>query len=50
MTPDTDSLLIIAEAAQGYEGDPGLARALVRAAAGAGADALKLQLVYAEEL
>ncbi|MGH8616801.1 MAG: N-acetylneuraminate synthase family protein [Burkholderiales bacterium] len=50
MTPNTDSLLIIAEAAQGYEGDPGLARALVRAAAGAGADALKLQLVYAEEL
>ena len=50
MTADTDSLLIIAEAAQGYEGDAGLARALVRAAAGAGADALKLQLVYADEL
>lgn len=50
MTSDTDTLLIIAEAAQGYEGDSGLARALVRAAAGAGADALKLQLVYADEL
>jgi sialic acid synthase SpsE len=45
-----NSLVIIAEAAQGFEGDSGLARALVRAAAGAGADALKLQLVYAEEL
>jgi sialic acid synthase SpsE len=50
MTSDPDSLLIIAEAAQGYEGDAGLARALVRAAAGADADALKLQLVYADEL
>jgi N,N'-diacetyllegionaminate synthase len=50
MTSDTDSLLIIAEAAQGYEGNAGLAHALVRAAAGAGADALKLQLVYADEL
>lgn len=50
MSSDPDSLVIIAEAAQGYEGDPGLARALVRAAAGAGADALKLQLVYAAEL
>lgn len=47
---DETSLLIIAEAAQGHEGDPGLAAALIRAAAGAGADALKLQLVYAEEL
>ncbi|MDP2399073.1 MAG: N-acetylneuraminate synthase family protein [Burkholderiales bacterium] len=50
MNKNHKSLLIIAEAAQGYEGDPGLARALVRAAAGANADALKLQLVYADEL
>jgi len=50
MTQDQDKLLIIAEAAQGYEGDIALAKALVRAAAGAGADALKLQLVYADEL
>lgn len=50
MNKNCKSLLIIAEAAQGYEGDPGLARALVRAAAGANADALKLQLVYADEL
>ena len=50
MTQDQDKLLIIAEAAQGYEGDIGLAKSLVRAAAGAGADALKFQLVYADEL
>jgi N,N'-diacetyllegionaminate synthase len=50
MSSAPDSLLIIAEAAQGYEGDRGVARALVRAAASAGADALKLQLVYADEL
>lgn len=41
---------IIAEIAQGYEGDPTLARLLARAAAGAGADAVKFQLVYADEL
>ncbi|NCV89142.1 MAG: hypothetical protein EBW19_02930, partial [Betaproteobacteria bacterium] len=40
---------IIAEAAQGFEGDPLLARLLVRAAARAGADAVKFQLVYADE-
>jgi len=50
MTFDANSLIVIAEAAQGYEGDPGLAHALVRAAASAGADALKFQLVYADEL
>ncbi|MBM3359086.1 MAG: NeuB family protein [Betaproteobacteria bacterium] len=50
MSHEPNPLLIIAEAAQGYEGDAGLARALVRAAAGAGADAVKLQLVYADEL
>lgn len=50
MNRDADSLLVIAEGAQGYEGDIGIAKALVRAAAGAGADALKLQLVYADEM
>jgi sialic acid synthase SpsE len=41
---------IIAEAAQGYEGDPTIALLLARAAARAGADAVKYQLVYADEL
>lgn len=41
---------IIAELAQGYEGKPAQARALLEAAARAGADAAKFQLVYAEEL
>ncbi|OGX49097.1 MAG: hypothetical protein A3G88_06305 [Omnitrophica WOR_2 bacterium RIFCSPLOWO2_12_FULL_63_16] len=41
---------IIAEAAQGYEGDPKLAQLLARGAVRAGADAVKFQLVYADEL
>ena len=41
---------IIAEAAQGFEGSPALARLLVRAATAGGADAIKFQLVYADEL
>lgn len=41
---------IIAEAAQGYEGDPLLTRLLARGALRAGADAVKFQLVYADEL
>lgn len=41
---------IIAELAQGFEGRPEQARLLVQAAATAGADAAKLQLVYADEL
>jgi N,N'-diacetyllegionaminate synthase len=41
---------IIAEAAQGFEGDVSLACMLVRAAAFAKADAIKFQLVYADEL
>ena len=41
---------IIAELAQGFEGSPGQARLLLRAAAAAGADAAKFQLVYADEL
>jgi len=43
-------LEIIAELAQGFEGRPEQARLLVKAAAAAGADAAKLQLVYADEL
>jgi N,N'-diacetyllegionaminate synthase len=41
---------IIAELAQGYEGEPTQALALLEAAAASGADAAKFQLVYAEEL
>jgi N,N'-diacetyllegionaminate synthase len=41
---------IIAELAQGFEGRPELARLLMKAAAAAGADAAKYQLVYADEL
>lgn len=43
-------LQIIAELAQGFEGNPGLAALLIRAAAKSGADAAKFQLVYADEL
>jgi sialic acid synthase SpsE len=46
----TGGVTVIAEAAQGFEGDETLARLLVRAAASAGADAVKFQLVYADEL
>jgi N,N'-diacetyllegionaminate synthase len=41
---------IIAELAQGYEGRPDQALLLLKAAACAGADAAKFQLVYADEL
>jgi N,N'-diacetyllegionaminate synthase len=41
---------IIAEIAQGYEGKPLLAELLVRGAIASGADSVKLQLVYADEL
>lgn len=41
---------IVAEAAQGFEGRPVQAQLLVRAAAAAGADYVKFQLVYADEL
>ena len=44
------SVEIIAELAQGFEGRPEQARILLRAAAAAGADAAKFQLVYADEL
>jgi N,N'-diacetyllegionaminate synthase len=41
---------IIAELAQGFEGRPEQAHLLMKAAAAAGADAVKYQLVYADEL
>ncbi len=41
---------IIAELAQGFEGCPDQSRLLLKAAASAGADAAKYQLVYADEL
>lgn len=41
---------IVAELAQGFEGSFEQARLLLKAAAAAGADAAKFQLVYAEEL
>jgi len=44
------SVEIIAEVAQGFEGSPDLARLLVRAAGSARADAVKFQLVYADEI
>ena len=44
------SIEIIAELAQGFEGDPQQARLLLKAAATAGANAAKFQLVYADEL
>lgn len=49
-TPPDTGLNIIAEVAQGYEGNLALAKLLVAAAARAGADGVKLQLVYADEL
>jgi N,N'-diacetyllegionaminate synthase len=44
------SIEIIAEIAQGYEGSPKLAELLVKGAILANADAIKIQLVYADEL
>ena len=41
---------IIAEAAQGYEGNPEIAKLLVIAAAKAGADAIKFQIIYADDI
>jgi N,N'-diacetyllegionaminate synthase len=41
---------LVAEAAQGFEGDPRQALLLARAAAAGGADLVKFQLVYADEL
>lgn len=41
---------IIAEVAQGYEGDAGVANLLVRAAAAGKANAIKFQIIYADDL
>ncbi len=41
---------IIAEMAQGFEGNYNQAKLLIKAAASAGADAAKFQLIYADEL
>jgi len=41
---------IIAELAQGFEGRPDQARLLLQAAAAAGADAAKFQMIFADEL
>src|SRR3990167_1054649 len=46
----TSKIEIIAELAQGFEGRPDQARLLIKAAAAAGADAAKFQLVYADEV
>lgn len=50
MTKNTQAIEIIAELAQGFEGDPSYAHLLLKAAAKAGANAAKFQLVYADEL
>ncbi|MDQ4145825.1 MAG: N-acetylneuraminate synthase family protein [Actinomycetota bacterium] len=50
MTNSDGRIYVIAEAAQGYEGDPTVAKLLVRAAAGSGADAVKFQIIFAEDL
>ncbi len=43
-------LQIIAEVAQGYEGKPLLGELLIKGAAEAGADAIKFQIVYADDV
>jgi N,N'-diacetyllegionaminate synthase len=45
-----DPITVIAEAAQGYEGKPLLAELLIRSAAHAGADAVKFQIVFADDV
>lgn len=47
---ENKKVTIIAEIAQGYEGNPIYSNLYVKAAAKAGADAVKFQLVYADEL
>ena len=50
MARSRGSITVVAEAAQGFEGEVALARLLVRGAASAGADLVKFQLVFADEL
>ncbi|MDP2663887.1 MAG: N-acetylneuraminate synthase family protein, partial [bacterium] len=47
---EKNKVTLIAEAAQGYEGDKTLAKMLVRAAKEGGADLVKFQIVQADEL
>ena len=47
---DSNHIEIIAEAAQGYDGDPKLTELLTLGAIESGADAVKIQIVYADEL
>jgi sialic acid synthase SpsE len=47
---DNKSIKIIAEIAQGFEGNPIYSELFVKAAAASGADAVKFQLVFADEL
>lgn len=48
--PANKQIEIVAELAQGFEGNPLLASMLLKAASAGGADAAKFQLVYADEL
>lgn len=48
--PKLKQIEIVAELAQGFEGNETLSRLLIKAAAAGGADAAKFQLVYADEL
>lgn len=50
MTMNKSDLVIIAELAQGCEGDFELAKMLIKSAAKADADIVKFQMVYADEL
>jgi N,N'-diacetyllegionaminate synthase len=45
-----EHVTVVAEAAQGFEGNPTVARLLVKAAVAGHADLVKFQLVYADEL
>jgi sialic acid synthase SpsE len=47
---DAKNVLVIAELGTAHGGDPARARELVDAAAGAGADCVKFQMVYADEI
>jgi N,N'-diacetyllegionaminate synthase len=47
---DRKPLTIIAEVAQGYEGNPTLAKLLIKGAAASGADAVKFQVVFADDV
>jgi sialic acid synthase SpsE len=50
ITPPHHMVKIVAEAAQGFDGNPVLAELIVKGAIEADADAIKFQLVYGDEL